>query len=166
VRCFPGERDHGALERSPGRQRNGPGERAGWNRPVFTPHVDQAGTALDSVFEIRLISRRFAARTSLRSTARSSRSWKPPVSGCGACFPVVAARHRRCGGSGSTSTSPTASVPSPFGLLCLVIATHDFKLVEQIDAIQPLTIAVSAAYLAVCLRFFFYGPTILISPPR
>ena len=49
-----------------------------------------------------------------------------------------------------------------FGLLCLVIATYDFKLVEQIDAIRPLTIAVSAAYLAVCLRFFFYGPTILI----
>jgi hypothetical protein len=49
-----------------------------------------------------------------------------------------------------------------FGLLCLVIATHDFNLVEQIDAIRPVTIAVSAAYLAVCLRFFFYGPTIVI----
>jgi hypothetical protein len=49
-----------------------------------------------------------------------------------------------------------------FGLLCLVIATYDFKLVEQVDAIRPVTIAVSAAYLAVCLRFFFYGPTILI----
>ena len=49
-----------------------------------------------------------------------------------------------------------------FGLLCLMIATHDFKLVEQIAAIRPVTIAVSAAYLAVCLRFFFYGPTILI----
>jgi hypothetical protein len=49
-----------------------------------------------------------------------------------------------------------------FGLLSLLIATYDFKLVEQIDAIRPVTIAVSAAYLAVCLRFFFYGPTILI----
>lgn len=49
-----------------------------------------------------------------------------------------------------------------FGLLCLVIATHDFKLVEQIGALRPVTIAVSAVYLAVCLRFFFYGPTILI----
>jgi hypothetical protein len=50
-----------------------------------------------------------------------------------------------------------------FGLLCLLIATYDYKLVEQIDAIRPVTIAVSAAYLAVCLRFFFYGPTILIA---
>jgi hypothetical protein len=50
-----------------------------------------------------------------------------------------------------------------FGLLCLVIATYDFKLVEQIDALRPVTIAVSAAYLAVCLRFFFYGPTVLIA---
>ena len=49
-----------------------------------------------------------------------------------------------------------------FGLLCLVIASHDFRLIEQIDALRPATIAVSAGYLAVCLRFFFYGPTILI----
>jgi hypothetical protein len=49
-----------------------------------------------------------------------------------------------------------------FGLLCLMIAVHDFRLVEQIDAFRPLTIAVSAAYLAVCLRFFYYAPTILI----
>jgi hypothetical protein len=48
-----------------------------------------------------------------------------------------------------------------FGLLCLLIATHDFKLVEQIDAIRPLTIAFSAALLAVSLRFFFYGPAIV-----
>ena len=48
-----------------------------------------------------------------------------------------------------------------FGLLCLLIATHDFNLVERIDAIRPLTIAVSAAYLAVSLRFFFYGPVIV-----
>ncbi len=47
-----------------------------------------------------------------------------------------------------------------FGLLCLLIATHDFKLVEGIDAIRPLTIAFSAALLAVSLRFFFYGPAI------
>jgi hypothetical protein len=49
-----------------------------------------------------------------------------------------------------------------FGLLCLVIASHDFALIERIDALRPITIAVSAAYLAVCLRFFYYGPTILI----
>jgi hypothetical protein len=48
-----------------------------------------------------------------------------------------------------------------FGLLCLLIATHDFAVVERIDAIRPLTIAVSAAYLAISLRFFFYGPAII-----
>jgi hypothetical protein len=48
-----------------------------------------------------------------------------------------------------------------FGLLCLLIATHDFKLVERIDAIRPLTIAFSAAFLAVSLRFWFYGPVII-----
>ena len=48
-----------------------------------------------------------------------------------------------------------------FGLLCLLIAIHDFKLVEQIDAIRPLTIAFSAAYLALSLRFWFYGPAII-----
>jgi hypothetical protein len=47
------------------------------------------------------------------------------------------------------------------GLLCLLIATHDFRLVEDIDAIRPLTIAFSAAYLALSLRFWFYGPAIL-----
>jgi hypothetical protein len=48
-----------------------------------------------------------------------------------------------------------------FGLLCLLIATHDFKLVERIDAIRPLTIAFPAAYLALSLRFWFYGPALL-----
>jgi hypothetical protein len=48
-----------------------------------------------------------------------------------------------------------------FGLLCLLIATHDFNLVERIDAIRPLTIAFSAALLAVSVRFFFYGPAIV-----
>jgi hypothetical protein len=48
-----------------------------------------------------------------------------------------------------------------FGLLCLLIATHDFKLVESIDAIRPLTIAFPAVYLAVSLRFWFYGPVII-----
>ncbi len=48
-----------------------------------------------------------------------------------------------------------------FGLLCLLIATHDFTLVEQIDAIRPLTIAFSAAYLVLSLRFWFYGPAII-----
>jgi hypothetical protein len=48
-----------------------------------------------------------------------------------------------------------------FGLLCLLIATQDFTLVERIDIIRPLTIAFSAALLAVSLRFFFYGPAIV-----
>ena len=48
-----------------------------------------------------------------------------------------------------------------FGLLCLLIATHDFSLVERIDAIRPLAIAFSGALLAVSLRFFFYGPVII-----
>lgn len=47
-----------------------------------------------------------------------------------------------------------------FGLLCLLIATHGFKLVERIDAIRPLTIAFPAACLAVSLRFWFYLPTL------
>jgi hypothetical protein len=48
-----------------------------------------------------------------------------------------------------------------FGLLCLLIATHDFELVERIDAIRPLTIAFSAAYLGLSLRFFFYVPVVI-----
>jgi hypothetical protein len=48
-----------------------------------------------------------------------------------------------------------------FALLCMLIATHDFTLVERIDTVRPLTIAFSAAYLALSLRFWFYGPVIL-----
>jgi len=48
-----------------------------------------------------------------------------------------------------------------FGLLCLLIATHDFSLVEHIEAIRPLTIAFSASYLVLSLRFWFYGPAIV-----
>jgi hypothetical protein len=48
-----------------------------------------------------------------------------------------------------------------FGLLCLLIATYDFELVERIDALRPLTIAFSAAFLALSLRFWFYGPAII-----
>ena len=48
-----------------------------------------------------------------------------------------------------------------FGLLCLLIAVHDFGLVEDIDAIRPLTIAFSAAFLVLSLRFWFYGPVIV-----
>ncbi len=48
-----------------------------------------------------------------------------------------------------------------FGLLCLLVATHDFKLVERIGAIRPLTIAVSATYFAISIGFFFSGPAII-----
>ena len=48
-----------------------------------------------------------------------------------------------------------------FGLLCLLIATHDFALVEDIGAIRPLTIAFSAVYLVLSLRFWFYGPVLI-----
>jgi hypothetical protein len=48
-----------------------------------------------------------------------------------------------------------------FGLFCLLISTYDFKLIERIDAIRPLTIAVSAAYFAVALRYWFNGVMIL-----
>lgn len=48
-----------------------------------------------------------------------------------------------------------------FAFICLLLATHDFKLVEDIGAIRPLTIAFSGAYLALSLRFWFYGPAVL-----
>jgi hypothetical protein len=48
-----------------------------------------------------------------------------------------------------------------FGLLCLLIAVHDFKLVESVGAIRALTIAVPAAYLALSLRFWFWGPVLI-----
>jgi hypothetical protein len=46
-------------------------------------------------------------------------------------------------------------------LLLLLIASYDFALVEHIDAIRPLAIAFSAAYLILSFRFWFYGPAIL-----
>jgi hypothetical protein len=48
-----------------------------------------------------------------------------------------------------------------FGLLCLLVAAEDFDLVGQIDALRPLTIAFSAAFLALALRFWFYGPVLV-----
>jgi hypothetical protein len=47
-----------------------------------------------------------------------------------------------------------------FGLLCLLIATHDFGLVERIGGLQALTIAIPAAYLALSLVFWFYVPAL------
>jgi hypothetical protein len=43
-----------------------------------------------------------------------------------------------------------------FGLFSLLIAAYDFTLVDRIDAIRPLTIVVSAAYLAISLYYWFY----------
>ena len=48
-----------------------------------------------------------------------------------------------------------------FGLLCLLIATHDFELIERIDAIRPLTIALSAGYLVLSLRFWSYAQALM-----
>lgn len=48
-----------------------------------------------------------------------------------------------------------------FGLLCLLIGAYDFKLVERVDAIRPLTIAVAAAYFAIALRFWFNAVAIM-----
>ena len=47
-----------------------------------------------------------------------------------------------------------------FGLLCLLIAAHDFAVVEDIAAIRPLTIAFSAAFLGLSLRYWFYCPAL------
>ena len=48
-----------------------------------------------------------------------------------------------------------------FGLLCLLIAVQDFTLVERIHAIRPLTIAFSAIYLGLSLRFWFWKPALI-----
>jgi hypothetical protein len=48
-----------------------------------------------------------------------------------------------------------------FGMFSLLIAAYNFKLVDRIDAIRPLTIAVSSAYLAISLRYWFYGVVII-----
>jgi hypothetical protein len=48
-----------------------------------------------------------------------------------------------------------------FGLFSLLIAAHNFQLVDRSDAIRPLTIAVSAAYLAISLRYWFYAVVII-----
>jgi hypothetical protein len=48
-----------------------------------------------------------------------------------------------------------------FGILCLLIAVHDFDLVQEIGLIRPLTIAFSAAFVILSLRFWFYGALII-----
>jgi hypothetical protein len=46
-----------------------------------------------------------------------------------------------------------------FGLTMLILALHNYRLVQQISAIHPLAIAASAAYFLVSLRYWFYAPT-------
>lgn len=48
-----------------------------------------------------------------------------------------------------------------FGLLCLLIGNYDFELVTRIDAMRPVTIAISAAYFAVALRYWFNAVMLL-----
>jgi hypothetical protein len=45
-----------------------------------------------------------------------------------------------------------------FALLCLLIATEEFALIERVEAIPVLAAAVAATYLVVALRFWFWGP--------
>lgn len=47
-----------------------------------------------------------------------------------------------------------------FGLMCVLIAVHDFTLVTSIGAIRPLTIAFSAVYFVLSVRCWFYVPAI------
>lgn len=48
-----------------------------------------------------------------------------------------------------------------FGLFCLLIATHDFSLVQSIGGLRALTIAIPAAYLTISLFFWFYVPALV-----
>jgi hypothetical protein len=48
-----------------------------------------------------------------------------------------------------------------FGLMCLLIAGYDYTLVQRIDLLQPLTIAVAAAYFAIAVRYWFWVVMIL-----
>ena len=45
-----------------------------------------------------------------------------------------------------------------FGLLCLLVATEEFGLVERVEAIPILAAAVAGTYLVIALRFWFWGP--------
>jgi hypothetical protein len=47
-----------------------------------------------------------------------------------------------------------------FGCTMLILALHNYGLVQQISAIEPLTIAFSAVYLLLAVRYWFYAPAI------
>jgi hypothetical protein len=44
-----------------------------------------------------------------------------------------------------------------FGLVCLLIALHDYTLVERIGGLQALTIAFPAVYFVIAVRYWFYA---------
>jgi hypothetical protein len=44
-----------------------------------------------------------------------------------------------------------------FGLVCLLIALHDYTLVEDIGGLQALTIAFPAVYFVIAVRYWFYA---------
>ena len=48
-----------------------------------------------------------------------------------------------------------------FGLLCLLISSSDFGLVERTGAIRLVAVAVAAAYCAIALRYWFYAIVLL-----
>jgi hypothetical protein len=47
-----------------------------------------------------------------------------------------------------------------FGFTMLILALHNYSLVQQISAIEPLTIAFSAVYFLLAVRYWFYVPAI------
>jgi hypothetical protein len=49
------------------------------------------------------------------------------------------------------------------GVVMLSLALHDFSIVRDVAVIQPLTIAVSATYLAISARYWFYVPTLIFA---
>jgi hypothetical protein len=50
-----------------------------------------------------------------------------------------------------------------FGLLLLLLAASDFEKVSGTGGLMPVTLGVSAAYLALALRYWFYGPVIVVT---
>jgi len=47
-----------------------------------------------------------------------------------------------------------------FGLIFLLIALYDFKLIQSIKFLIPLAILMSASYFVLAIRFWFYIPAI------
>jgi hypothetical protein len=49
------------------------------------------------------------------------------------------------------------------GVVMLSLALHDFSIVRDVAEIQPLMIAVSATYLAISARYWFYLPSLIFA---